>query len=303
MDRYVAGDVVTLGNTFKVSGTATDPTTVSLAVTNPAGSTTTYTYAAAEITKSGTGVYSKNITADTAGIWRFKWTGTGTASDVQDSSFTVSSAADLTTYTTIEELKDELGNYASTDTSDDAKLQRAINAASRMIDNYCGQRFWQDSTATARTFIADDPYLLDLEYQGEGIATSTGLVVKLDQADAGSYGTTLTSSTDFLLRPENAQVWVPARPYTEIALTGATYLFSRSAYGRPLIQITAKWGWPAVPAEVNKACLIQATDLFKAKDAAFGVAGGSDFGVLRVTSGLHRIAKALVDPYRRVAVG
>lgn len=302
MDRYAAGDVVTLGNTFKVAGVATDPTLVSLAVTTPGGSTTTYTYAAAEITKSGTGVYSKNITASAAGIWRYTWTGTGAAADVQDGSFTVSAAADLTVYTTVEELRDELGNYTSTDTSDDAKLQRAINAASRQIDGFCGQRFWQDSTAVARTFTPDNPYSLDLSEFGEGIATSTGLVVKLDETDSGVYGTTLTTSTDFLLRPDDAALLVPARPYTEVALTGATYSFSRSSYGRALVQITAKWGWPAVPAEVNKACLIQAIDLFKAKDAAFGVAGVGDLGVLRVSSGLNRLARALVEPYRRPAV-
>ena len=46
-DRLVVGDTVTLTNTFKVSGTATDPTTISLVVTDPAGTATTYTYAAA----------------------------------------------------------------------------------------------------------------------------------------------------------------------------------------------------------------------------------------------------------------
>ena len=44
MDRFVVGDTVTLRNLFKVSGTLTDPTTVSLAVTSPSGTTTTYTY-------------------------------------------------------------------------------------------------------------------------------------------------------------------------------------------------------------------------------------------------------------------
>lgn len=302
MDRFVAGDVITLTNTFKVSGSATDPTTVTLTVYAPDGSSTAYTYAAAQITKSATGVYTKNITADAAGIWRYKWEGTGTAADVQDGSFTVSAAADFTTYTTIEELRDELGNYGTTDVSDDAKAQRAINAASRQIDNWCGQRFWQDSTATARTFMPDRTDVLDLS-DTEGIATPTGLIVKLDVADAGSYGTTLTSGTDFLLRPTNAQVVVPARPYTEIGLTGASYLFGRSAYGRDLVQITAKWGWPAVPAEVNKACLILAADLFKAKDAAFGVVGVTDMGVLRMSPGLHRAAVTLLAPYKKVNVG
>ena len=36
-DRFVVGDTVTLTNTFKVSGTATDPTAISLAVTTPDG--------------------------------------------------------------------------------------------------------------------------------------------------------------------------------------------------------------------------------------------------------------------------
>ena len=39
-DRFVVGDTVTLTNTFKVSGAATDPTAVSLAVTTPDGTAT-----------------------------------------------------------------------------------------------------------------------------------------------------------------------------------------------------------------------------------------------------------------------
>lgn len=308
MDRFVVNDTVTVTNTFKVSGTATDPTTVTLAVTSPDGSTTTYTYAAAEITKSSTGVYTKNITASSAGTWRYKWTGTGAAADVQDSSFDVFTGSDITAYASIEELRDELGNYESTDQSDDAKMQRSIDAASRMIDGWCGQRFWIDSTATARTFTPTDSRTLDLvndavDGDGTGIATTTGLIVKLDTTDSGTYGTTLTVDTDYLLRPSNAAVVSPAKPYTEVALTGVDYLFSGSSYGRPLVQITAKWGWPAVPADVKKACLIQAIDLFKSKDAAFGVAGVADLGVLRVNSGLHRIARALLEPYRRPAIG
>lgn len=78
-DRFVVGDTVTLTNTFKVSGAATDPTAVSLAVTTPDGTATTYTYAGATITKSSTGVYTKSVTVSTAGRWAFKWTGTGVA--------------------------------------------------------------------------------------------------------------------------------------------------------------------------------------------------------------------------------
>lgn len=91
-DRFVVGDTVTLSNTFAVSGTATDPTTVSLTVTDPTGSSTTYTYAGAAITRTATGVYTKNITASAVGAWGVVWTGTGTAADVALSGFEVYTA-------------------------------------------------------------------------------------------------------------------------------------------------------------------------------------------------------------------
>ena len=65
-----SAEIATLTNTFAVSGVATDPTTVTLAITDPTGTTTTYTYAAAEITKDSTGVYHKDITCSSAGVWR-----------------------------------------------------------------------------------------------------------------------------------------------------------------------------------------------------------------------------------------
>lgn len=201
----------------------------------------------------------------------------------------------MTDYCTTDELKYELGSYEMIDDGrDDVKFTLSISAASRQVDARCGQRFWQDPTAVARTFAPRDIYCLS--FTGDGISTVTGLVVKIDNDDDGVYETTL-STTDYVLHPTNAAVESPARPYTELRMTGATYLFSPSAYGRDLVQITAKWGWPAIPDAIKKATLVQAADLFKAKDAAFGIAGANEFGPLRVTSGLNRMAESLVQPY------
>lgn len=297
-DRFNVGDTVTLTNTFKVAGVATQPTTASLAVTDPAGVTTTYTTAGATLTVTS-GVGSKNITVDSAGTWRYVWTGTGAAADVQDGSFSVFPAADLTVYCTIDQLRDELGSYSSTDLSDDAKLQRAINAACRQIDGWCGQRFWRDAAVATREFHPDDSRLLYVE---EGISTTTGLIVKIDDTGAGTYGTTLTLATDFLLRPENAADLSPAVPYTEV-WAADNYSFPSLANGRPGVQITARFGWPTVPDDVVQAALIQASQLFKAKDAVFGVAAFGELGALRVRSSLNPLAAGLLAPYRRVAVG
>jgi hypothetical protein len=47
-------------------------------------------------------------------------------------------------------------------------------------------------------------------------------------------------------------------------------------------QVTAQWGWPAIPDEINEACLFMAQRLFKRKDSPEGVAGMSDIGLMRI---------------------
>jgi len=42
------------------------------------------------------------------------------------------------------------------------------------------------------------------------------------------------------------------------------------------------FGWPAVPRNVKTASLIAAAQIFRIKDAPFGVAGFGEFGVVRI---------------------
>ena len=64
------------------------------------------------------------------------------------------------------------------------KIEQAIEAASREIDAYCGRRFWQDGTATARTYYADTPRIACVD----DIATTTGLVVAAGPSALGGQG-------------------------------------------------------------------------------------------------------------------
>jgi hypothetical protein len=77
-NSYNVGTAVTIYCTFSVSGVNTDPTTITLEITDPQANTDTYTYALAQITKTATGMYNKEITPDEAGLWRYRWIGTGT---------------------------------------------------------------------------------------------------------------------------------------------------------------------------------------------------------------------------------
>lgn len=77
INTYDIGDLVRVDGAFAVGGVATDPTTITLKVLPPGGDLLTYTYAAGEITKSGAGVYYKDIPITAAGTWYYRWLGTG----------------------------------------------------------------------------------------------------------------------------------------------------------------------------------------------------------------------------------
>ncbi len=194
-------------------------------------------------------------------------------------------------------------------TSDDTTLiENAVNAASRQIDAETGWRFWQDATVKDRLFYPDNArflYVCDDDADGAGISTTSGLIVKLDTADDRSFVSTLTINTDFTLRPANAGARVPVWPYTDVILTGQSFWFNRSWYNRPTVQITAKWGWPAVPDDIAEACIIQSAQVYKSKDAVFGaIALGGEAGVaMRLKATMHPQAAGLVAAYSKPRFG
>jgi hypothetical protein len=289
-----SSEQATVRNIFKVAGTATDPTAVSLTVTTPAGVSTTYTYAAAEITKNTTGDYQKLIACSEDGDWIAVWVGTGAAADVQVSRWQVFSTGNL--YCSVESLKSRFG---ISDTADDYELERAVRAASRRIESYCGrERFWRDSAVTIREFEADDTRCCRVP---EGISTSTGLVVKTDEDGDGTYERTLTIATDFLLKPLNATSKNPAWPYDEIVLAD-NYSFPVHRNGRPGVQVTARFGWPEIPDDIREAALILAHRLFKRKETASGVVGFDGAGVTVRLARTDPDVAELLSPYVVIAV-
>jgi hypothetical protein len=202
-------------------------------------------------------------------------------------------------YCELDELKSEM-RLKVNDLEDDGRLEIAIAAASRQIDAHCGRRFWQDSTVKVREYMVDDEDCALVD----DISTTTGLIVKIDTDQDGSYETTLTIDTDFKLAPFNAADEVPVWPYYELRLMPNSSYYFPVDDDVPTLQITARFGWPAVPDDVKKACLIQSAMLFKSADAVFGVTEFAGSGVaMRVRSQLNPIAEALLEPYCKPRVG
>lgn len=204
-------------------------------------------------------------------------------------------------YATLDQLKAQMRITVS-DYLDDDRMELSIAAASRQIDAHCGRRFWQDSTVVDRQFYADNSRICMID----DVSTLTGLVVKVDDDDDGTFETTLTITTNFILRPLNAADMVPVHPWDELVLVDSNGAVSFPVHGtgRPGVQVTARFGWPAVPDDVTKACLVQAGLLFKADDASLGAIQFADAGVaLRMQNRLHPVAEALLEPYCKARVG
>lgn len=178
-------------------------------------------------------------------------------------------------YATLAQLKARL---SITGTADDTLLEEAIQSASREIDKHCGRRFYKDTNATARVYRINDPCLAEVD----DFWDTASLVVKTDTGGNGTYATTWTSA-QYELLPLNGIVEGEAGwPYFEIrAISGQRFPYW--AYQGPAqLQVTAKWGWNAIPDPVYQACLIIAQANYKLKEVAFGAAGVGDLGIVTV---------------------
>lgn len=201
----------------------------------------------------------------------------------------------MTDYITSAQFKVYAGIPAST-TTHDTISQVSVTGASRAIDRWCSRSFVANSTTTSsRVYRATQYWTLDVD----DIATSSNLTIATDSANDGTFETTW-ASTDYELLPLNGLLGGLTWPYTEIrAVANNTFPVSYYATDRAHVQVTAAFGWPSVPDDIVQATYILALDLFKMKDAPFGVAGNTDYGVMRVRE--NNELRMLLDPFRRMS--
>ena len=193
-------------------------------------------------------------------------------------------------YTTTSLVKASLGIPSGT-TSEDAYIEDAIDAAEDEINNFCDRTFVADGSATARVY---QPSTNVLVYTDD-FYTTTSLVVKQDDSNDGTYGTTLTITSDFIVVGNSA-------PFNCIRSVSSP--FPRYTSNRPTVQVTAKWGYKtAVPAAVAQAALILSARLFQRRSSPLGVMAGvvNDFGPSRV-SRIDPDIQRLLAGYRRIGV-
>jgi len=200
-------------------------------------------------------------------------------------------------YATLAEIK---AYMSISDTTDDSLLENLVESASRSIDRIANRRFYLDATASARLYRAYSNVFVFVD----DIGTTSSLVVKTDEDGNGTYSKTLTLNTDFILDPLTSQSL--NRPFTQLTMVSNTESWpifpGLTSNGlRPGVQVTARWGWPSVPDDLNMACLILTADLYKRKDAPGGILGLGDLGVVRM-SPIGRDVTAMVRAYKKEVI-
>jgi hypothetical protein len=163
-----------------------------------------------------------------------------------------------------------------TDSGRDDLLNAALAAASRGIDDACGQRFYLDGSASQRTYNPARRICSDASGSlllTDPIGSTTGLVVEVGSGDSWA------AVTDYETSPDNAIT--NGRPITGLLRSSSLWTWSYS--GRTRVRVTARWGWPAVPDAITTATLIQASRLYKRKDSPEGVLGSAEWGAVRLS--------------------
>jgi hypothetical protein len=191
-------------------------------------------------------------------------------------------------YATLSEFKAAVG---ITDSTDDTALQSVLDATDTLIDLYCDRKTGFGTASETRYYTAEDwEYVLT-----DDLVSVTTL--QTDDDANGTYETTWTSGTDYVLAPRNAAL--DGFPYTEID-TSVTWPrnFPKDVYLG--VKVVGVFGFPAVPAAVKQAEIIQAGAVWNSRTAPFGVIGSADLGgILRMSRALHPEAALILEPYRK----
>lgn len=177
------------------------------------------------------------------------------------------------------------------DTDRDTMLTARLTAASRAIDAHTGRNvdgFALAEAASVRLYMPRKRVVSDADGERllvDEIGSTTDLVVEV-----GSGGV-WTEVPDYETWPENALA--RGVPIDGLLLPYGVGWWATGATDR--VRVTALWGWPAVPAVVAEATLLQAVRLYHRKDSPEGVLGSADWGPVRVARVDPDVQKLLTD--------
>lgn len=320
------------------TGVAADPTAISCVVTDPLGNITTYTYPGSgglnNVVRTGTGAYTLTMDGLTSGgLWTFVWIGSGSnVQQITPGTFRIVSLSQVGMgmqywYVGMDELKSRL-SIAISDHASDYEIQLAIQCVTNWVNSYCGEPFYQ--VVESRTYMPTNIWTLETDAIVSTPAIVSNIVTKLDYEGTGVFSTnwgaptfaggsgnsmyTLKTGTEEITNNYNINSDGVPVPYRQLQmLTGLGGVSTAPGQWLPFVwpftfqnrvQITGAFGWPFVPPNVANAAMMLAVDLFKSKDAPWGVAGIGDLGIVKVQSNpwVVELLRPYINTRRKVGV-
>ncbi|WP_433537595.1 hypothetical protein ACQPZK_07570 [Micromonospora sp. CA-249363] len=200
-----------------------------------------------------------------------------------------------TLYASLELFK-EFRSIPEDDETRDEAMTAPLLAASRQIDRQCSKSpggFALGATITSRTYSTAGRTYVDREGEWllvDDIGSLTGLLVETGRASSWS------TVTGYETGPENALE--RGMPISRLLLPFSNWSSSSGVR----VRVTARFGFPAVPEEIERATLIQANRLYMRKDSPQGVAGNSEWGAIRLGK-IDPDVEALIWPFMSPGFG
>lgn len=135
------GDAIEVEGRFtNTSGAATNPTTWSVLITKPDGTTVTVSSPNPSITNPATGVFRYIIVADMNGAWQYRWSGTGAVVSGETGYFVVGSkvrSGPCSAWASVGDLDECFASLSG----DEGAKQRALDAATDLLFRWSGYRY------------------------------------------------------------------------------------------------------------------------------------------------------------------
>jgi hypothetical protein len=185
-------------------------------------------------------------------------------------------------YALLPELKQSL---AITDAASDVDLERALDAASRWIDEYTGRVFHLQTAQTKDYY----PSGTDVVRVADLVAVTT---IHVDTAGNRTYSTALS--------PADYELWpLGGPPYQEVRMWPLAGTRSFSPGRR--VRIVGTFGCVvdgAAPVAVREATLILASRYYKRGEAPFGVLASVDLGQFERITREDPDVVSLLGPWR-----
>jgi hypothetical protein len=301
LPHHDIGDLVPVSATFKnAAGAATDPTTITFKLQKPDATLTTYVYPTdAQLVKDSVGVYHVDVPLAAAGVWYYRFEGTGAVAATEDGVLIADPspfyAAGLATRAlcTLEDAK----LYAKVDlddTSDDMELINLINAASDAILDLADREFKLDGT-NPQTRKFDFPEALTPQWRAWALAigdltTRTSVTIK-NRLDGATVQTMLTADIDDL--PRVRRSW---QPITALRLRNLVY--SDDYYA----EVVGSWGFPLVPPKIRQACKVTVATWYDRDIRTFSETFSIEEGRIELPRELPRQVYDTVVGYRTRAL-